>query len=51
MTDAATSFAHLRQTEFGGRRPYRLHDERQSPSGRWAMWMDADQARAIRGLQ
>jgi hypothetical protein len=43
--------AHLRQTEFGGRRPYRLYDERQSPSGRWAMWMDADQARAIRGLQ
>jgi hypothetical protein len=42
--------AHLRQTEFGGRRPYRLHDERQSRSGRWAMWMDADQARAIRSL-
>ena len=40
--------AHLRQTEFGGRRPYRLHDGRQAPSGRWAMWMDADQARAIR---
>ena len=40
--------AHLRQIEFGGRRPYRLHDERQSAAGRWAMWMDADQARAIR---
>jgi hypothetical protein len=39
---------HLRQTEFGGRRPYRFHDARWSPSGRWEMWMDADQARAIR---
>ena len=40
--------SHLRQTEFGGRRPYRFHDERQAASGRWEMWMDADQARAIR---
>jgi hypothetical protein len=40
--------AHLRQTEFGGRRPYRFHDERQSASGRWEMWMDAGQARAVR---
>jgi hypothetical protein len=40
--------AHLRQTEFAGRRPYRLHDERQAPSGRWEMWMDATQARAVR---
>jgi hypothetical protein len=40
--------AHLRQTEFAGRRPYRLRDERQAPSGRWEMWMDATQARAIR---
>jgi hypothetical protein len=39
---------HLRQTEFGGRRPYRLHDARWSESRRWEMWMDADQARAIR---
>ena len=38
---------HLRQTEFGGRRPYRLHDERQAASGRWEMWCDAEQARAI----
>ncbi len=36
----------LRQTEFGGRRPYRLHDARWSRSGRWEMWMDADQAEA-----
>jgi hypothetical protein len=38
----------LRQTEFGGRRPYRLHDEHQSASGRWEMWMDGAQARAVR---
>ena len=35
-------------TEFGGRPPYRFHDERQSASGRWEMWMDATQARAVR---
>ena len=40
--------AHLRQTEFGGRRPYHFQDERQSASGRWEMWMDAGQARAVR---
>src|ERR671925_1284301 len=40
--------AHLRQTEFGGRRPYHFHDERQAVSGRWEMWMDAAQARAVR---
>jgi hypothetical protein len=39
---------HLRQTEFGGRRPYRFHDARRSQSGRWEMWMDGDQARAVR---
>ena len=32
---------HLRQTEFGGRRPYRFHDARWSASGRWELWMDA----------
>src|SRR3954449_10026064 len=37
----------LRQMEFAGRRPYRFLDERQSASGRWEMWMDAGQARAI----
>jgi len=36
----------MRQLEFGGRRPYRFLDER-SPSGRWELWMDADQARAV----
>jgi hypothetical protein len=43
--------AHLRRTEFGGRRPYRFQDERQSASGRWEMWMDAVQARAVRAAQ
>jgi hypothetical protein len=37
----------LRQTEFGGRRPYHFQDERQSASGRWEMWVDGAQARAI----
>jgi hypothetical protein len=40
--------AHLRHTEFGGRRPYRFHDARASASGRWELWMDAGQARAVR---
>ena len=39
---------HLRTTQFGGRRPYRFLDERQSASGRWEMWMDATQAQAVR---
>src|SRR4051795_7178407 len=42
---------HLRQPEFGGRRPYRFHDERQAASGRWELWMDARQARAVRAAQ
>jgi len=40
--------SHMRHTEFGGRRPYHFHDERQAASGRWEMWMDAGQAAAIR---
>lgn len=43
--------AHLRTTEFAGRRPYRLNDARASASGRWEMWMDAEQARAVRRAQ
>ena len=43
--------SHLRNTEFGGRRPYRLHDERRSASGRWEMWMDAAQANAVRAAR
>jgi hypothetical protein len=39
---------HLRTTEFGGRRPYRFHDDRHSGSGRWQIWMDRVQAQAIR---
>jgi hypothetical protein len=39
--------SHLRHTEFGGRRPYRFHDERHSSSGRWEMWMDGLQAQAV----
>jgi hypothetical protein len=39
--------SHLRNTEFGGRRPYRFLDERRSASGRWEMWMDGGQARAV----
>jgi hypothetical protein len=42
---------HLRMTEFGGRRPYHFHDTRQSASGRWEMWMDGEQARALRAAQ
>ena len=43
--------SHLRHTEFGGRRPYRFLDDRQSPSGRWEMWMDAAQASAVRAVR
>ncbi len=34
---------HLRHKEFGGRRPYRFMDDKRSESGRWELWMDADQ--------
>jgi hypothetical protein len=40
--------AHMRHTLFGGRRPYRFLDARDSPSGRWEMWMDAAQASVVR---
>jgi hypothetical protein len=43
--------ARLRQTEFGGRRPYHLLDERSSSSGRWEIWMDPGQARAVRSAR
>jgi hypothetical protein len=43
--------SHLRHTEFGGRRPYRFHEEHQSASGRWEMWMDGAQVRAVRAAQ
>jgi hypothetical protein len=41
---------HLRQTEFGGRRPYHLNDARWSVSGRWEIWMDESQARALASI-
>jgi hypothetical protein len=43
--------ARLRQTEFGGRRPYRFAEPRWAASGRWEMWVDADQAQAIRAAE
>ena len=43
--------AHLRQTEFGGRRPYRFRDARDAASGRWELWMDAGQAAAVRAAR
>jgi len=43
--------SELRHAEFGGRRPYRFLDTRHSASGRWEMWMDAAQARAVRSAQ
>ena len=39
--------ARLRQREFEGRRPYRFLDERHAASGRWEIWMDGRQARAV----
>jgi hypothetical protein len=38
----------LRQTEFGGRRPYRFYGDRDSASGRWELFMDELQAEAVR---
>jgi hypothetical protein len=43
--------SRLRNLEFGGRRPYRFLDERHSASGRWEMWMDAEQAAAVRAAR
>src|SRR3954451_1797253 len=40
--------ARVRQTRVARRRPYRFQAERQSASGRWEMWMDGVQARAVR---
>ncbi|MDQ6821743.1 MAG: hypothetical protein M3076_15650 [Actinomycetota bacterium] len=41
--------SHQRHTEFAGRRPYHFQTPRQSASGRWEIWMDGVQARAVRG--
>lgn len=41
----------LRMREFEGRRPYHFHDSRHAASRRWEMWMDGDQARAVRQVR
>jgi hypothetical protein len=41
----------VRKVEFAGRRPYHFQDERQSASGRWEIWMDADQAEFVRAAR
>ncbi|HEX2086663.1 MAG TPA: hypothetical protein VHF89_13365 [Solirubrobacteraceae bacterium] len=38
----------LRTIRFGGRRPYRFLEPRGAASGRWELWADAGQARALR---
>ena len=38
----------LRTAEFAGARPYRLVGDDGSASGRWEIWCDATQAKAIR---
>jgi hypothetical protein len=43
--------ARMRVLQFAGLRPYRFLDERHSASGRWEMWMDAEQAAAVRRAQ
>ena len=43
--------SHLRHTEFAGRRPYRILEPKGSASRRWEMWMDANQATALRAAQ
>jgi len=43
--------SRLRHTEFGGRRPYRFLSDKRSESRRWEMWIDADQARAVRAAR
>lgn len=40
--------SRMRHMEFGGLRPYRFRAPRQAQSGRWEMWMDETQARALR---
>jgi|SRR4051794_13254788 hypothetical protein len=41
----------VRKLEFAGRRPYHFLDERHAASGRWEIWMDAGQARAVAELE
>lgn len=39
--------ARLRHLEFASRRPYHLADASETTSGRWEIWVDEAQARAI----
>jgi len=41
----------FRKREFDGRRPYHFKEPKQAQSRRWEMWVDADQAAAIRQAQ
>jgi hypothetical protein len=43
--------AHMRHTEFGGRRPYRFLPPPAAASGRWELLMDGAQAEAVRAEQ
>lgn len=43
--------SRMRNLQFGGRRPYRFHDERHAASRRWEIWVDAGQAAAIRSAR
>jgi hypothetical protein len=43
--------ARMRHLEFAGRRPYRFREPRQAASGRWELWMDEQQAEAVRAEQ
>src|SRR5262245_58415728 len=43
--------SRMRWREFGGRRPYRFVDAKDSPSGRWEMWSDPVQAHAVGAAQ
>jgi hypothetical protein len=40
--------SHVPHIEFAGRGPHRFRDDVRSASGRWELWMNAAQARAVR---
>jgi hypothetical protein len=42
---------HLRHHEFAGARPYHFNAPRHAASGRWEIWMDERQARAVRAAR
>jgi hypothetical protein len=43
--------SRMRHGLFAGRRPYRFVGARESASKRWELWMDADQAHAVRAAK